>query len=360
VRIGIVGLHLSGKSTVFNALTRGTARTGLFSAVREEVHVSIVEVPDDRVEVLVRLLHPNKVTLAKIEYVDVVGVGRGSARTADTATGFLAPVRQADALLHVARAFVDDSVPHPLGSVDALRDVTALEEEFIIADLIAAEKRLEKIAKLAALGKKPEQKGEAEVLEKCREHLCREAPLRDAQFSLEEEKIIRGFQFLSRKPVLVILNAGEESDPCAIQEIARCLAARKQSVVALCGKLEMEIAACSPEDAAELMEVAGLSEGASRKVVRASCALLDLITFYTPAHAELTAWLLRRGSHIVEAAGQIHTDMARGFIKAEVIAFNDLVACESFAHAREKGLLRVEGKGYEVKDGDVITIRFAA
>lgn len=359
MRIGIVGLPLSGKSTVFNALTRGTARTGLFSSTRDEVHVSVVEVPDERVETLTRLLHPDKVTRAKIEYVDVVGVEKGSARKTDTATGFLAAVRQADALLHVARAFADECVPHPLGKVDPLRDAIALEEEFIIADLIAAEKRLEKIVKLAAVGKKPEQKGEAEVLEKCRAQLCHETPLRDVEFSHEEEKLIRGFQFLSRKPVLVVLNAGENDDPFAVEETAKCMGVKKHPVIPLCGKLEMEIAACSQGDAVELMELAGLSEPASHKVVRASYALLGLITFYTAAHAELTAWSIRRGTHIVEAAGEIHTDMARGFIKAEVVAFDELVACESFAHAKEKGLLRVEGKAYEVKDGDVVTIRFS-
>ena len=359
MRIGIVGLPLSGKSTVFNALTRCTARTGVFSSSRDEVHVSVVGVPDERVAVLTRLLQPTKVTRAKIEYVDVVGVEKGAAKKTDTATGFLASVRQADALLHVARAFADESVPHPLGAVDPARDATALEEEFIIADLIATEKRLEKIVKLAAVGKKPEQKGEAEVLEKCREHLCKETPLREVEFTHEEEKLIRGFQFLSRKPVLVVLNAGEDDDPCAVEEAAKRLAVQKHPVVPLCGKLEMEIASCAEKDAVELMELAGLSEPASHKVVRASYALLGLITFYTAAHAELTAWSIRRGTHIVEAAGEIHTDMARGFIKAEVTAFDELVACQSFAHAREKGHLRVEGKAYEVKDGDVVTIRFA-
>ncbi len=359
MRIGIVGLPLSGKSTVFNALTRGTARTGLFSSTRDEVHVSVVEVPDGRVDTLTRLLNPAKVTRAKIEYVDVVGVERGSAKKTDAATGFLAPVRQADALLHVARAFEDESIPHPMGSVDPARDAVALEEEFVIADLIATEKRLEKIVKLAAVGKKPEQKGEAEVLEKCREHLCKEIPLRDVEFTHEEDKLIRGFQFLSRKPVLVVLNAGENDDPAAVEETARRLAVAKHPVVPLCGKLEMEIAGCAEGDAAELMELAGLCEPASHKVVKASYALLGLISFYTAAHNELTAWSIRRGTHIVEAAGEIHTDMARGFIKAEVTAFDDLIKCESFAHAREKGLLRVEGKTYEVKDGDVVTIRFA-
>jgi GTP-binding protein YchF len=359
LRIGLVGLPLSGKSTLFNALTRGNARTGIFAPTRDEVHVSVVEVPDERIEALVELLRPNKTTCSRIEYVDVVGVEKGSARKTETAVGFLAPVRQADALLHVARAFLDDSVPHPLGSVDAVRDVTALEEEFIIADLIAVEKRLEKIAKLASVGKKPEQQGEAEALEKCRTYLSQEKALREVQFSAEEERLIRGFQFLSKKPLLVVINTGEEAEHAAVEGATKALEQRGHSAISVCGKLEMEIATASSEDAAELMELAGLTAPASSKVIRASYSLLGLITFYTAAHSELTAWSVRRGTHIAEAAGEIHTDMTRGFIKAEVTSFDDLVACGSFAHAREKGLLKVEGRGYEVKDGDIVTIRFA-
>ncbi len=358
MRIGLVGLSLSGKSTVFNALTRGTARTGIFAPTRDEVHVSVVEVPDERIETLERLLQPKKTVRARIEYVDIVGVEKGSARKTD-ATGFLAPVRQADALLHVARAFQDDSVPHPMNSVDAARDVVTLEEEFIIADLIAAEKRLEKVERQVSVGKKPDQPGEPEVLEKCRKHLAEETPLREVEFSPEEERLIRGFQFLSRKPVLVVINTGEDASASELEAVTKRLSDRGISAVPLCAKLEMEIAASSPEDAAELMELAGLSSTASSRVISASYSLLGLITFYTAAHSELTGWPVRKGTHIVEAAGEIHTDMAKGFIKAEVVSFDDLVQCESFAHAREKGLLRLEGKGYEVKDGDVITIRFA-
>jgi ribosome-binding ATPase len=358
VRIGLVGLPLSGKSTVFNALTRGAVRTGIFSAAREEVHVGVVEVPDARVETLLGILHPTKTTRAKIEYVDVVGIEKGAARKADSIVQFLAPVRQADALLHVARAFLDESVPHPLGDVDGSRDVRALEEEFIIADLVAVEKRLEKVAKLASVGKKAEEKGEPEILEKCRKYLLEEKPLREAELTIEEQKLIKGFQFLSLKPLLVVVNAGEDAEEAKTAEIAKAWAGKKRGIVSLCGKLEMEIAGASSRDAAELMELAGLSEPASLRVIRASYQLLGLITFYTTVHSELTAWPVAEGTPAVRAAGEIHTDLEKGFIKAEVIAFDDLVSCGSMSKAREKGLLRVEGRGYEVKDGDVLTIRF--
>lgn len=358
MRIGLVGLPLSGKSTVFNALTRCTARTGVFSAAREEVHVGVVEVPDERVEILSNILHPSKTTRAKIEYVDVVGIEKGAARKTDSSVQFLAPVRQTDALLHVARAFEDECVPHPLGEVDASRDVKALEEEFVIADLLAVEKRLDKVVKLAAVGKKPEEKGEPEVLEKCRKHLLEEKPLREAEFTHEEEKLIRGFQFLSLKPLLIVLNVGEDSDVAKVEEASRSWTGKRRSIVSLCGRLEMEVAGACPEDAAELMEIAGLSEPASSRVIRASYQLLGLITFYTTVHAELTVWPIAAGTPAVKAAGEIHTDLEKGFIKAEVINFEDLVSCGSIAKAREKGLLRVEGRTYGVKDGDVLTIRF--
>jgi GTP-binding protein YchF len=358
LRIGLVGLPLSGKSTVFNALTRGAARTGLFSAAREEVHVGVVEVPDGRLETLEGILRPAKTTRAKIEYVDVVGIEKGAARTTDSSVQFLAPVRQADALLHVARAFLDESVPHPLGDVNSSRDVKALEEEFVIADLLAVEKRLEKVVKLASVGRKPEEKDEPEILQKCRKYLLEEKPLREVEFTLEEEKLIRGFQFLSLKPLLIVVNLGEDSGETEIAEIAKTWTGKKRAVVSLCGKLEMEIAGAPPQDAAELMELAGLPEPASLRVIRASYQLLGLITFYTSVHSELTAWPVAEGTPAVRAAGEIHTDLEKGFIKAEVIAFVDLVSCGSVAKAREKGLLRVEGRSYEVRDGDVLTIRF--
>ena len=359
MRIGLVGLPLSGKSTVFNALTHGAARTGIFSAAREEVHVGVVEVPDERVKTLSRILHPTKTTRAKIEYVDVVGIEKGAARKTDASVQFLAPVRQADALLHVARAFPDESVPHPLGNVDGSRDVKTLEEEFVIADLLAVEKRLEKVAKLASIGKKPEEKSEPEILEKCRKHLLEEKPLRDFEFTLEEERLMRGFQFLSLKPLLVVVNVGEDADEAKTAEMARTWAGKKRGVVSLCGRLEMEIAAAPPQDASELMELAGLSEPAFLRVIRASYELLGLVTFYTAVHGELRAWPVARGTPAARAAGEIHTDLEKGFIKAEVIAFDDLFSCGSIAGAREKGLLRLEGRSYEVRDGDVLTIRFS-
>ena len=358
MRIGLVGLPLSGKSTVFNALTHGTARTGIFSAAREEVHVGVVEVPDQRVDALSAILHPEKATRAHIEYVDVVGIETGAARKADAAAQFLAPVRQADALLHVARGFKDECVPHPLGNVDASRDVTALEEEFVIADLLAVEKRLEKVAKLASVSKKPEEKTEPEILEKCRGFLLAEKPLREVAFSHEEEKLIRGFQFLSLKPVLIVLNIGENAEEAQIEEIRGKWTGKKRGVVALCGKIEMDIACASGEDAAELMEIAGLCEQAYTRVIRASYQLLGLVTFYTTVHSELRAWPIAERTAVVRAAGEIHTDLEKGFIKAEVISFDDLVSCGSMAKAREKGLLRLEGKTYEVRDGDILTIRF--
>ncbi len=320
----------------------------------------VVEVPDERVRVLSEILKPQKANRAKIEYLDVVGVEKGSARKSDSSSQFLAPVRQADALLHVARAFSDESVPHPLGAVDCVRDAGALEEEFLISDLLAVETRLEKIGKMASVGKKPEEKGESEVLEKCRRHLLEETPLREIEFSAEEEKILRCFQFLSVKPLLVVLNVGEDAQAGDEEGKMQAWTGKRRGVVSLCAKLEMDIATASSEDAAELMELAELSEPASLRVIRASYELLGLLTFYTAVRSELTAWPIQKGTTAVKAAGEIHTDMERGFIRAEVVAFDDLVACGSIAGAREKGLLRIEGKGYEVKDGDVINVRFQA
>ncbi|MFH0778666.1 MAG: DUF933 domain-containing protein [Candidatus Eisenbacteria bacterium] len=359
MRVGIVGFPLSGKTTVFNALTHGAVRTGCFSAGREEVHLCVTEVPDERVRILEGILAPKKINRAKIEYVDVAGVERGSARQTDSAVQFLAPVRQADALLHVARAFRDECVPRSLGSVDAARDVVALEEEFVIADLLAVERRLEKVVKQASVGKKPEEKGETEALEKCRESLLAEKPLREVEFTADEERIIRGFQFLSFKPVLVVVNEGEDADCACAGQIAKTWSGERRGIVSVCGKLEMEIGQAPQEDVAELMEIAGLAEPASLRVIRASYELLGLITFYTTVHSELSAWPVRKGTGAAKAAGEIHTDLERGFIRAEVASFVDLVACGSIAAARERGALRTEGKTYEVCDGDVMTVKFA-
>jgi GTP-binding protein YchF len=349
MRLGIIGWPLVGKTTVFNALTRSSAKTGTFGAAGAAPNVAMVRVPDRRVDTLSGIFNPKKTTYATVEYVDMAGFERGKGKESDT---FLSHARKVDALVHVVRAFEDESIPHSENTLDSARDMRLMEEELILADQITAEKRIEKIAAEAKRGRKPDNLDEPAALEKAKAALEDVIPLRKVALSPTEEVAIRGFSFLSQKPLLVIQNIGESQigSPPALP--SDC------PVLSVCGKLEEELAQLSDDEAGELMSEYGIAESSLVRMIQTSYDLLGLMSFYTTGEDEVRAWTIRKQSPAVEAARTIHSDIARGFIRAEVVTYDDLVELRTFAKARDVGKLRLEGKEYVLQDGEIVHFRF--
>lgn len=360
MQVTIVGLPASGKTTVFNALTAGHAETGGFSGGRAAPNIGVVKVPDARLDALTDLFHPKKSTPADVTYVDVA-IPAGAAREGTILPDVLAQIRNADALLHVARAFEGGVAER---GADPWRDVEELDLEFTVADLTLVEKRLEKLRTSGRHGSATEREQNAleeEVLGRIEPHLSEGRPLRDLALTDDEELRLRGFRFLTQKPVLVVLNIDDSrlADGARLEAEGReRYAQRSTDVVALAGKIEAEMTELGDEDAALFMAELGITEASRGRVVRLTYALLGLFSFFTAGEDECRAWTLRTGATAVDAAGAIHSDLARGFIRAEVVAYDDMMACGSIAEARKRGLLRSEGKAYEVRDGDVIQVLF--
>ncbi len=352
MRLGIIGLPQSGKTTLFNALTRATQPTGTTGKI--EVHTAVVEVPDPRVDVLSRMFNPKKTIYARVTYADIAGLD-GSASKSGIAGTLLNQLTQMDGFIHVVRCFEDDNVPHPQGSVAAARDLAAMDGEFVLNDLIAAERKLERLAEERKKGGGRDRATidrEIVLFERLQAALNDEIPLRDMDISTEEEKMLSGFGFLSRKPVLVVFNLAEGQ---TAPEIA--YDHRHSQLVALQGKLEMDIAQLPAEDAQLFMEEYGIEEPSLNRMIRLSYDLLGLQSFFTVGPDEVRAWTVRRGATAPEAAGEIHTDLQKGFIRAEVVTYDDLVSLGGLSEARAKGKLRLEGKEYIVQDGEVLNIR---
>jgi GTP-binding protein YchF len=366
MQIAIVGLAGSGKTTVFNTLTRGHAQTGGYGGM--ELHVGTVKVPDERLEKLAEIFKPKKIVQADVTYFDLPAPPasvEGRVGTEELPADQLARLREADALLHVVRAFEDPAVPHPDGPVDAWRDLERLDLEFVMADLSVMEKRIERLKTSGHHGTPAEREAndrELDLLSRLHEGLVEGRPLRDAEIAIEEEKTIRGFRFLTQKPVLVLLNVGEK-DVAREREIVAAIADRyahrKAIVDALSAKIEMELGELDPDEAGAFMEELGIEESSLDRVIKLSYRLLGLISFLTAGPDEVRAWPVPTGSSAVDAAGAIHTDLARGFIRAEVVPYEDLLALRTTAEARKHGKLRSEGKTYAVKDGDVVEILFS-
>lgn len=360
MQIGIVGLPNSTKTTLFNALTRSQAETALTSSGKIEVHSASVEVPDQRVEILSEIFHPRKTTYARVQYNDVAGLRASAGKETALSGKLLNALAQSDALLHVVRAFEDDKVPHPDGSVDAVRDLAALEFEFLISDLGIVERRLERLGHdLDRKGVYPERlqdQKEFELFQKLKISLENEKPIRALDLGAEERRITRGYQFLTAKPSLIALNVGDEGgeDPGAYPVHL----SPGDKIVCLHGALEMEISQLSREDAALFLSEFGIEEPGLNRMIRLNYELLGLQSFFTVGEDEVRAWTIPQGATAVEAAGVIHTDLARGFIRAEVVSYQDLVEAGSLAEARQRGKLRLEGKQYRVQDGDILNIRF--
>ncbi len=363
MEIAIVGLAGSGKSTVFNTLTRGHAETGGYGGMT--VNVGVVKVPDPRLTQLTALFKPKREVPADVTYVDLPAPPPTEGATAnDLPADALARLRNADALLHVVRAFDDPAVPHPSGSVDAWRDLEHLDLELTLADLSVAEKRLEKLQTSGRHGTPAEREAnerEAAVLDRIVPGLTAGTPIRDLGLDEDAAKAIRGFRFLTEKPVLVLLNVGE-GDLAGVEAKVATLRERydhQHSMVdALSARIEMEIGELDEESASVFREELGLAESSLDRVIRLSYRLLGLLSFFTAGPDETRAWTIHDGETSVDAAAAIHTDLARGFIRAEVVAWQDLLELGSMAEARRHGRLRSEGKTYRVKDGDVVEILF--
>jgi ribosome-binding ATPase len=364
MRIAIVGLAGSGKTTVFNALTGGHAETGGYGGVT--VNVGVVKVPDERLSRLTALFKPKREVAADVTYFDLPAppAPLGEGRPADIPPDQLARLREADALLHVVRAFDDPAVPHPDGSVDPWRDLERLDLEFTLADLALVEKRAERLRTTGRHGtpaEREQNERELVVLDRIIPSLREGVPVRDVALAEDEAKLIRGFRLLTEKPVLVLLNLGEADLPRA-DELAASVRERyrhQESLVeSISARIEMEIGELSAEDAEVFREEMGLLEPSRGRVIRLSYRLLGLISFFTAGPDETRAWTVRDGANAVDAAGAIHSDLARGFIRAEVVSVEDLLALGSMAEARKQARLRSEGKTYRVRDGDVVEILF--
>ena len=355
MKTAIVGLPMVGKTSLFTILTgvHESARVGVM-----EARVGVSRVPDPRLEALAAIFNPPKVTYATVEYLDFPAVSKEALRN----PSYLASLRNVDALAHVLRVFQDETVPHEHGSVDPLRDAEELDVELALSDLVVVEKRLERLEKERKKIKNPEFDKESELLTRCKDMLEQNEPLRKLELSQEDEKRIRGFMFLSQKPMLYVLNLGEEDAPRLHEREAEFrngpLGGRPHTAItAVCGKIEAELAELSAEEAKEYLSSYGLKEPGLHRLISATYSLLGLMSFLTAGDTECRAWTVPIGSKAPQAAGAIHSDFEAKFIRAEVVNWKDLVDSDGYGGLREKGQLKLEGKEYIVKDGDVLVIR---
>ncbi len=355
MQLGIIGLPQSGKTTLFNALTRGDVPTGI-SGGKVEVHTAVIDVPDRRVGQLAAIFEPKKVIHAQVTYADIAGLeGKGSGGA--ISGPLLNTLSQMDGFIHVARHFTNPSVPHTEASVDAPRDIAAMETELILNDLIIVERKLERLEgekKRGGVGRdKALVAREAVLFEKIQGILSEGVPLRNEAFSEDEEKMLSSYGLLSRKPQLIVINQSEDQDPIEVET-----AYARTKIICMPAKLEMDIAQLPPDEAQVFLDEYGIEEPSLDRFIRLSYELLGQISFFTGGEKDVHAWTVSEGATAREAAGVIHSDLEKGFIRAEVISCQELVDLGSLAEARQQGKLRLEGKTYLVQDGDYIIVRF--
>lgn len=357
---GLLGSPNVGKSTIFNALTSAGAEVASYSFTTIEPNVGIVTVPDERLQSLAQIVKPEKVTPTNMKFLDIAGLVKGASKGEGLGNQFLGHIRDVDAVAHIVRCFEDVNVAHIEGSIDPKRDIELVNVELVLADLETVEKKITKVRKLLKSGKGEGEK-ELNLCHKLQEVLAKGLPARSLKLEDEEQKeLLKELNLLTAKPVLYVTNLGEDN-----QEQSQWLAAVKETaqeegapVVEICGKIEAELSELPEKDKEEFSREMGLDSLGLEKLIKAGYDLLGLISFYTTVGVELRAWTVKRGTKAPQAAGEVHTDMERGFIKAEVIPFEDFVAAGSESAAREKGLMSSEGKDYVVRDGDVIQFRF--
>lgn len=361
MKLGIVGLPNVGKSTLFNAITNAGAESANYPFCTIEPNVGVVAVPDARLDYLAELYHPKKYTPAVIEFVDIAGLVQGASKGEGLGNKFLSNIRETAAIVHVVRCFDDENIIHVAGETNPLRDIEIIDMELIFSDMELIERRIDK-AKKAAKGDK-KFLWEAEVFEKLLEHLNAGKSARSYAGSEEEMEIIRTADLLSLKPVIYAANLDEDSiadyaDNAYYQAVAGHAQEEGSAAMPICAKVEQEIGELPAEDKALFLEELGLHQSGLDRLIQASYSLLGLISFLTAGADECRAWTIKQGTRAPQAAGKIHSDFERGFIRAEIVAFDDLKACGSMAAAREKGLVRSEGKDYVMCDGDVTLFRF--
>ncbi len=361
MKLGIVGLPNVGKSTLFNALTRSGAESANYPFCTIDPNVGVVPVPDHRLEQLSQMYHPKKTTPAVVEFVDIAGLVKGASRGEGLGNKFLANIRECAAIVHVVRCFDDDNVIHVEGSTDPLRDIGIIDIELIMADVEMVERRIDKASKAAKADKK--YLHEAQVFSDLKDWLNDGNSARSFQCDEEDRELIATSELLSLKPIIYAANLDEEGfahwqENSYYAQVAQLAAGEGAQVIPVCAKLEAELAELDGEEHAMFLEELGISESGLDRLIRASYALLGLISFLTCGEDECRAWTIVRGTKAPQAAGKIHTDFERGFIRAEVVPFDALMECGSMATVRDKGLLRSEGKEYVMEDGDVVLFRF--
>ncbi len=361
MKLGIVGLPNVGKSTLFNSITKAGAECANYPFCTIEPNVGVVAVPDERLDELTKMYHPQKTTHAVIEFVDIAGLVKGASKGEGLGNKFLSHIRETDSICEVVRCFEDSNVVHVDGSVDPIRDIETINLELIFADIETVNKRLDKARKNLKADKKYQQ--EIDLLEKIKENLENGISARAIDFNDEEQELVKDMFLLTTKPILYIANISEsqmenaENDEL-VKKVKEYASKEKAEVIPLCVKIEEELSGLEAEDKKEMLEALGLQESGLDKVIKKSYDLLGLMSFLTAGEPEVRAWTIKKGTKAPQAAGKIHSDIERGFIKAEVVSYDDLMKEGSMVNAREKGLVRSEGKDYIMQDGDIVLFKF--
>ena len=361
MKLGIVGLPNVGKSTLFNSITKAGAECANYPFCTIEPNVGVVAVPDERLDELTKMYHPQKTTHAVIEFVDIAGLVKGASKGEGLGNKFLSHIRETDSICEVVRCFEDSNVVHVDGSVDPIRDIETINLELIFADIETVNKRLDKARKNLKADKKYQQ--EIDLLEKIKENLENGISARAIDFNDEEQELVKDMFLLTTKPILYIANISEsqmenaENDEL-VKKVKEYASKEKAEVIPLCVKIEEELSGLDSADKKEMLEALGLQESGLDKVIKKSYDLLGLMSFLTAGEPEVRAWTIKKGTKAPQAAGKIHSDIERGFIKAEVVSYDDLMKEGSMVNAREKGLVRSEGKDYIMQDGDIVLFKF--